>query len=101
MIYNPGKAAFPGIFVTGYTSQVLTIALCIVKQSDPESDALLCQGDKREYSRLDSAVARESIVILSATKDLGLANKILCFAQDDTSGGSFLRLMHVEADNTD
>ena len=26
---------------------------------------------------------------------------MLCYAQDDTSGDSLLRLMHVEADNTD
>ena len=64
---------------------------------------MLCyaQDDKREYSRLASAAARERIVMLSATKHLGLANEILRFAQDDTSGGSLLRLMHVEADNTD
>ncbi len=43
----------------------------------------------------------ESIVMLSATKHLGLANEILRFAQDDTSGGSLLRLMHLEADNSD
>ena len=57
--------------------------------------------DKREYSHLASVAARERIVMLSATKHLSLANEILRFAHDDTSGGGLLRLMHVEADNTD
>jgi len=35
--------------------------------------------------------------MLSATKHLGPANEILRFAQDDNSGGSFLRLMHIVA----
>jgi hypothetical protein len=39
--------------------------------------------------------------MLSEAKNLGLANEILRFAQHDTSGGSLLRLMHIEADNTD
>jgi len=40
---------------------------------------MLCyaQDDKREYFRLASAAARERIIMLSATKDLGLANEIL------------------------
>ncbi len=93
--------AFCGTCAAVNDSELLTVALYLVKQPDPEPDALLAQDDKREYSRLASAAARESIVMLSATKDLGLANEIFRFAHDDTSGGSLRRLMHVEADNTD
>ena len=39
--------------------------------------------------------------MLSATKHLGLASEMLSAAKHGTSGGSLLRLMHVEADNTD